>query len=163
MNKVILNILDPNPDPKMTETVPTIRPSNHDLPTNGRIYTWQTIGTHKQILMNMSSSGRRTNPHPTSVFLLGHLGSYPMGILITGQSLYNAREKSPYFLFHGETALRKILKFQGETANFSDKFQREIQVFPGENEGFPVLPFSRVCIHFFQSDTFREIQTDNKK
>ena len=32
-------------------------------------------------------------------------------------------EKSPYFLFHGETALRKILKFQGETANCSEKFQ----------------------------------------
>ena len=27
-----------------------------------------------------------------------------------------------YFLFHGETALRKILKFQGETANFREKF-----------------------------------------
>ena len=61
-------------------------------------------------------------------------------------------------MFHGETALRKILKFQGETANFSEKFQGEraeflrenielyrenlkfqgeIQVFPGENIGFP--------------------------
>ena len=37
-------------------------------------------------------------------------------------------EKSPYFLFHGETALRKILKFQGETPNFSEKFQGEIAV-----------------------------------
>ena len=27
-------------------------------------------------------------------------------------------EKSPYFLFHGETALHQILRFQGETANF---------------------------------------------
>ena len=34
--------------------------------------------------------------------------------------LYNSagEEKSPYFLFHGETALCKILKFQGETAEF---------------------------------------------
>ena len=67
-------------------------------------------------------------------------------------------EKSPYFLFHGETALRKIVKFKGETPNFSEKFQGEIaefsvktwsfigkvlkfqgeiQVFPGENIGFP--------------------------
>ena len=37
------------------------------------------------------------------------------------------------FLFHRETALCKILKIQGETANFSEKFQGEIQVFPGEN------------------------------
>ena len=74
--------------------------------------------------------------------------------------MYSAgEEKSPYFLFHGETALCKILKFQGETANFSEKFQGEIaeflrektwsfigkilkfqgekQVFPGENIGFP--------------------------
>ena len=36
-------------------------------------------------------------------------------------------------MFHGEAALCKILKFQGETANFSEKFQKEIQVFPGEN------------------------------
>ena len=42
-------------------------------------------------------------------------------------------EKSPYFLFHGETALRKILKFQGETANFSEKFQGEITEFLREN------------------------------
>ena len=43
--------------------------------------------------------------------------------------IYSAdEEKSPYFLFHGETALRKILKFQGETANFSEKFQGEITV-----------------------------------
>ena len=42
-------------------------------------------------------------------------------------------EKSPYFLFHGETALRKILKFQGETANFSEKFQGEIAEFLREN------------------------------
>ena len=42
-------------------------------------------------------------------------------------------EKSPYFLFHGETALRKILKFQGETANFSEKFQGEIAQFLREN------------------------------
>ena len=42
-------------------------------------------------------------------------------------------EKSPYFLFHGETALRKILKFQGETANFSEKFQEEIAEFLREN------------------------------
>ena len=31
----------------------------------------------------------------------------------------------PYFLFHGETALRKILKFQGEAENFSEKIQGE--------------------------------------
>ena len=36
-------------------------------------------------------------------------------------------------MFHGETALRKILTFQEETANFSEKFQGEIQVFSGEN------------------------------
>ena len=42
-------------------------------------------------------------------------------------------EKSPYFLFHGETALHQILRFQGETANFWEKFQGKIQVFPGEN------------------------------
>ena len=42
-------------------------------------------------------------------------------------------EKSPYFLFHGETALHKILKFQGETANFSEKFQGEIAEFLREN------------------------------
>ena len=75
------------------------------------------------------------------------------------QEPYSAgEEKSPYFLFHGETALGKILKFQGETPNFSEKFQGEIQsfsektwsfigkvlkfqgeiqVFPGENIGFP--------------------------
>ena len=43
------------------------------------------------------------------------------------------KEHSPYFLFHGETALYKILTIQGETANFSQKFQVEIQAFPGEN------------------------------
>ena len=32
------------------------------------------------------------------------------------------KKKTTYFLFHGETALRKILKFQGETANFREKF-----------------------------------------
>ena len=42
-------------------------------------------------------------------------------------------EKSPYFLFHGETALCKILKFQGETPNFSEKFQGEIAEFLREN------------------------------
>ena len=48
--------------------------------------------------------------------------------------IYSAgEEKSPYFLFHGETALRKILKFQGETANFSEKFQGEITEFLREN------------------------------
>ena len=50
------------------------------------------------------------------------------------QGMYSAgEEKSPYFLFHGETALRKILKFQGETANFSEKFQGEIAQFLREN------------------------------
>ena len=48
--------------------------------------------------------------------------------------MYSAgEEKSPYFLFHGETALRKILKFQGETPNFSEKFQGEIAEFLREN------------------------------
>ena len=48
--------------------------------------------------------------------------------------MYSAgEEKSPYFLFHGETALCKILKFQGETANFSEKFQGEITEFLREN------------------------------
>ena len=42
-------------------------------------------------------------------------------------------EKSPYFLFHGETALCKILKFQGETSNFSEKFLGEIAQFLREN------------------------------
>ena len=50
-------------------------------------------------------------------------------------SYYSAgEEKSPYFLFHGETALRKILKFQGETPNFSEKFQGEIAEFLKESE-----------------------------
>ena len=34
------------------------------------------------------------------------------------------KENKTYFLFHGETALNKIneiIKFQGETANFSEK------------------------------------------
>ena len=49
-------------------------------------------------------------------------------------AIYSAgEEKSPYFLFHGETALCKILKFQGETANFSEKFQGEIAEFLREN------------------------------
>ena len=53
-------------------------------------------------------------------------------------SLWNFSEKLAilrygYFLFHGKTALRKILKFQGETANFSEKFQREIAEFLREN------------------------------
>ena len=48
--------------------------------------------------------------------------------------IYSAgEEKSPYFLFHGETALHKILKFQGETPNFSEKFQGEIAEFLREN------------------------------
>ena len=42
-------------------------------------------------------------------------------------------KKSPYFLCHAETALGKILKFQGETANFSEKFQGEIVEFLREN------------------------------
>ena len=43
-------------------------------------------------------------------------------------------KKNPHiYLFHGETALRKILKFQGETANFSEKFQGEITEFLREN------------------------------
>ena len=43
-------------------------------------------------------------------------------------------KKNPHiFLFHGETALHKILKFQGETANFSEKFQGEIAEFLREN------------------------------
>ena len=42
-------------------------------------------------------------------------------------------ETYPYVLFHGETALRKILKFQGETANFPEKFQGEIAEFHREN------------------------------
>ena len=57
-----------------------------------------------------------------------------MYIYFTGQDRYSAgEEKSPYFLFHGETALRKILTFQGETANFSEKFQGEITEFLREN------------------------------
>ena len=48
--------------------------------------------------------------------------------------MYSAgEEKSPYFLFHGDTTLRKILKFQGETANFLEKFQGEIAQFLREN------------------------------
>ena len=42
-------------------------------------------------------------------------------------------EKSPNFLFHGGTALHKILKFQGETANLLEKFQGEITEFLKEN------------------------------
>ena len=54
--------------------------------------------------------------------------------ITTVQYMYSAgEEKSPYFLFHGETALSKILKFQGETANFSEKFQGEIAEFLREN------------------------------
>ena len=38
-------------------------------------------------------------------------------------------KKNPHiFLFHGGTALSKIIKFQGETANFSEKFRGEIAV-----------------------------------
>ena len=39
-------------------------------------------------------------------------------------------------MFHGETALRKILKFLGETANFSEKFQGEIAEFLRETWSF---------------------------
>ena len=35
--------------------------------------------------------------------------------------------------FHGETALRRILKFQGQTANFSEEFRGEIAEFLKEN------------------------------
>ena len=42
-------------------------------------------------------------------------------------------EKSPYFLFHGEKALCKILRFQGETADISEKFQGEKAEFLREN------------------------------
>ena len=45
-------------------------------------------------------------------------------------------KKYPHiFLFHGETALCKIIKFQEETANFSEKFQGEIAEFLRENMG----------------------------
>ena len=48
-------------------------------------------------------------------------------------STMQVKQKSPYFLFHEETALRKILKFQEETTNFSEKFQGEIAEFLREN------------------------------
>ena len=78
-----------------------------------------------------------------------------------------------------EKALRKILKLQGETANFPEKFQGEIQVFPGENmelyrqnlkisgrntgisgenEGFPGEIF-----HFFPPQKRQLIMEKNKK
>ena len=56
-----------------------------------------------------------------------------MCICIINLKYSAGEEKSPYFLFHGETALRKILKFQGETANSSEKFQGEISEFLREN------------------------------
>ena len=46
------------------------------------------------------------------------------------------KEKNPYFLFHGEAALSKISKFQGETVNFSEKFQGEIAEFLREKWSF---------------------------
>ena len=57
-------------------------------------------------------------------------------ILILNNVYSAGEEKSPYFLFHGETALHKILKFQGETANFSEKFQGEIAEFLRGNMEF---------------------------
>ena len=57
----------------------------------------------------------------------------PWFTLIVYSSYSAGEEKYPYFLFHGETALCKILKFQGETANFSEKFQGEIAEFLREN------------------------------
>ena len=61
-------------------------------------------------------------------------------------------------MFHGETALRKIFKFLGETANFSDKFQGEIQVFPGENEGF-----SGDIFHYFSQKKRQLVMEKTKK
>ena len=55
----------------------------------------------------------------------------PVGVDLPRYSV--GEEKSLYFLFHGETALHKILKFQGETPNFSKKFQGEIAEFLREN------------------------------
>ena len=93
--------------------------------------------------------------------------------------IYSAgEEKSPYFLFHGETAFRKVFRFQGETANFSEKFQGnssfpektwsfigktlkfkgEIQVFPGENIGFLGEFF-----HYFSQKKRQLIMEKNKK
>ena len=71
----------------------------------------------------------------TSTFVPKGLSAAALGIYTCIKALkYSAgEEKSPYFLFHGETALRKILKFQGETANFSEKFQGEIAQFLREN------------------------------
>ena len=53
-----------------------------------------------------------------------------------------AAEKQTYstgeerYLFHGRTALSRIFKFQGETDNFSEKFQGEIAEFLTENVEF---------------------------
>ena len=65
--------------------------------------------------------------------LAGHVVSSPYENNNIGGVYSAGEEKSPYFLFHGETALHKILKFQGETANFSEKFQGEIAEFFREN------------------------------
>ena len=65
--------------------------------------------------------------------MVPHCYLFLMSVFILWFSYSAGEEKSPYFLFHGETALRKILKFQGEPANFSEKFQGEITEFLREN------------------------------
>ena len=51
-----------------------------------------------------------------------------------------------------------MLKFQGETAHFSEKFRGEIQVFPGEIEGFP-----EEISHYFSQKKRQLIMEKNKK
>ena len=121
---------------------------------------WYVIFTEA---LHFGLFGIPTSIHPNPSYCSLKLGIHLLLFLICVPLMYSStysagEEKSPYFLFHGETALRKILKFQGETANFSEKFQGEIteflrenmelygkilkfqgeiQVFPGENTGFP--------------------------
>ena len=84
--------------------------------------------------VDLKNSGLGTWQPGQGVCLLGSMFSQRNSAI----SLWNFSEKLAilrygYFLFHGKTALSKIWKFQGETANFSEKFQREIAEFLREN------------------------------
>ena len=57
--------------------------------------------------------------------MFGHFGS-----LLKTTSIYSAgEEKSPYILFHGETALGKILDFREKQQISQEKFEGEIAEF----------------------------------
>ena len=81
--------------------------------------------TNKMACAPSQDSDQPGHPHSLHCPHEESLGPYSAG-----------EEKSPYFLFHGETALHKALKFQGETPNFSEKFQGEIAEFLRENMEF---------------------------